>query len=369
MRRHLRHQHRVRLRLPARQHGPLQGRHGPARPRLRHRRRGRLDPGRRSPHAAHHQRPGGGVGPALLPVRGDRARAQAGGRLRGRGEEAHGGPHRCRHREGGGPARRGQHVRRRLGELRAPARERPSGQGALQAGQGLRRHGRRGEDRRRVHGPVPRGAAVVRWSAPSGRGQGAGEDQGREPHLGHRHSPELLPPVREAGRHDRYGRDRGLRVRQHLRTARGAHSNAQADDPHRQRRRDLQDRAGQVRRRGRRRRRTKRQGPARAHRDGLGGEVRGPLPHAREEGDHPHRPKRQAARPGSQRGCPGGPRRGRHRGHQHGRPRGRHHPGRQPRGAGSPGGRGRGPGPRERGGPGPLRGAAHQVHGGVLGRG
>ena len=35
---HLRHQQRVRLRLPARQHGDLQGQHGAARPCLRHRR-------------------------------------------------------------------------------------------------------------------------------------------------------------------------------------------------------------------------------------------------------------------------------------------------------------------------------------------
>ena len=43
--RHLRHQQRVRLRLPARQHDPFEPRpHGPARPRLRHRRRGRLHP-------------------------------------------------------------------------------------------------------------------------------------------------------------------------------------------------------------------------------------------------------------------------------------------------------------------------------------
>ena len=38
LRRHLRHEHRVRLRLPARQHGPLARAHGAARPRLRHRR-------------------------------------------------------------------------------------------------------------------------------------------------------------------------------------------------------------------------------------------------------------------------------------------------------------------------------------------
>ena len=42
LRHHLRHQQRVRLRLPARQHAPLAGRHGAARAPLRHRRRGRL---------------------------------------------------------------------------------------------------------------------------------------------------------------------------------------------------------------------------------------------------------------------------------------------------------------------------------------
>ena len=42
LRRHLRHQQRARLRLSARQHEVPDGGHGPARARLRHRRRGRL---------------------------------------------------------------------------------------------------------------------------------------------------------------------------------------------------------------------------------------------------------------------------------------------------------------------------------------
>ena len=57
-RRHLRHQQRVRLRLPARQHGLRGRRPRGARPELRDRRRGRLDPDRRGAHAADHQRPG-----------------------------------------------------------------------------------------------------------------------------------------------------------------------------------------------------------------------------------------------------------------------------------------------------------------------
>jgi hypothetical protein len=68
LRHHLRHQQRVRLRLPARQHGDV------ARPRtrcsaatLRDRRRGRLDPHRRGPHAADHLRPRRRRRQALLP--------------------------------------------------------------------------------------------------------------------------------------------------------------------------------------------------------------------------------------------------------------------------------------------------------------
>ena len=64
-RHHLRHQQRVRLRLPARQHGDARRGALPARPALRHRRRGRLDPDRRGAHAAHHLRPGRGPHRAL----------------------------------------------------------------------------------------------------------------------------------------------------------------------------------------------------------------------------------------------------------------------------------------------------------------
>ena len=71
-RHHLRHEQRVRLRLPARQHGADARRQGPARPQLRDRRRGRLDPHRRGPHAAHHQRPSRRRRQALLPLRLDR---------------------------------------------------------------------------------------------------------------------------------------------------------------------------------------------------------------------------------------------------------------------------------------------------------
>jgi preprotein translocase subunit SecA len=44
----------------------------------------------------------------------------------------------------------------------------------------------------------PSRAAVVRRAPPGGRGQGARPDRRGEPHLGHGHPPELLPPLREA---------------------------------------------------------------------------------------------------------------------------------------------------------------------------
>ncbi len=79
-RHHLRHQQRVRVRLPARQHGVLAGAAGPAGARLRHHRRGGLDPDRRGADAADHlgsggQRGGRQVRPVQPP--GGRAGAEA----------------------------------------------------------------------------------------------------------------------------------------------------------------------------------------------------------------------------------------------------------------------------------------------------
>ena len=110
---------------------------------------------------------------------------------------------------------------------------RAQGQGAVPPGQGLHRRRRRGEDRRRVHRPHPRGPALVRRPAPGGRGQGAGADQGGVPHLGDGHPPELLPPLRQARRHDRYRRDRGGGVRLDLRAAGRADPDQPADGPRR----------------------------------------------------------------------------------------------------------------------------------------
>ncbi len=216
LRRDLRHQHRVRVRLPARQHGPVAGAHGAAGPPLRHRRRGRLHPDRRGPHPTHHFRSVVGIGPPVLPVRRRGSVADGRGRLRGGRGKTDGRADRGRDREGRAGPRHRQPLRPRVVKLRPPADPGPQGQGALQAGQGLHRRRRRSEDRRRVHRAHPGRAALVRRPPPGGRGQRAGDHQGGKSHLGHGHPAELLPPLREAGRHDRHGRDRGFGVRQHL---------------------------------------------------------------------------------------------------------------------------------------------------------
>ena len=91
-RRHVRHQQRVRLRLPARQHGGHDRGVRPARPPLRDRRRGRLDPDRRGPDAADHLRPVRRVREVVRRVRPPGRAAAQRGRLRVRREEAHGRP-------------------------------------------------------------------------------------------------------------------------------------------------------------------------------------------------------------------------------------------------------------------------------------
>ncbi len=107
LRHHLRHQQRVRLRLPARQPRVPHRRPHAARPRVRDRRRSRLDPHRRGAHAADHLGPRRGKHRAL--PEDQRARAapeQAGrgrrrGRLLGRRED-----------QAGVPLRRGPRARR-----------------------------------------------------------------------------------------------------------------------------------------------------------------------------------------------------------------------------------------------------------------
>ena len=255
------------------------------------------------------------------------------------------------HREGGAGGRGREHLRRRVGQLRPPADQGPHRQGPLQAGQGLPRAGWRGEDRRRVHRAHARRSSVVRRSPPGRRGQGARGHQGGEPHLGHGDPAELLPPVRQVVRHDRHRRDRGRRVRRHVRAAGRAHPDQQGDAPSRRGRPRVQVRGGQVQRRGRRHRRAPRARPAHADRHGVGGQVRAAVAPVGEAGGAAQRAERQAALPGGRNRGPGRSAGRRHRRHQHGRPWRRHHPRRQRRAAGRARAGGRGRRHRERRGP------------------
>ena len=272
-------------------------------------------------------------------------------------------------REGRAGGRGREHLRRRVGQLRPPADQGPHGQGPLQAGQGLPRAAGRGEDRRRVHRPHARGPPVVRRSPPGRRGQGAGGHQRGEPHLGHGDAAELLPHVREVVRHDRHRRDRGRRVRLHLRPAGGADPDQHGDGPPRRARPRLQDRGGQVQCRRRGHRRAPRAGPAHADRDRLGGQVGAAGPPAREAGRAAQRAERQAALPGGRDRGPGRSAGRRHRRHQHGRPRRRHHPRRQRRAVGRARAGGRGRRHRERRRPGRARPPAGGRGGALPGRG
>ena len=96
---------------------------------------------------------------------------------------------------------------------------------------GLRRRERRGQDRRRVHGPHHGGPPLLRGPAPGHRGQGARARARGEPDARHHHAAELLPPVRQALGHDRHGHDRGRRVPRDLQAAGRRHPAEPPGDP------------------------------------------------------------------------------------------------------------------------------------------
>ena len=235
LRRHLRHQQRARVRLPARQHGEHHRGLRPARPQLRDRGRGRLDPDRRGADPADHQRPDAGRGEVVRRVR--EARPHPGPRrgLRGRREEAHHLGARAGHHQGRGPPRHREPLRGGQHSAHLLPQQLDQGQGALPQRQGVRRHGGRGAHRRRAHRPDARGPPLQRRPAPGDRGQGGRHGPRGVPNPRHGDPAELLPPLREALRHDRHGDDRGQRVRQDLQARRGADPHQQADDPRRTR--------------------------------------------------------------------------------------------------------------------------------------
>ncbi len=337
-RHHVRHELRVRLRLPARQHGDVARGDVTARPPVCDRGRGRLDPDRRGADAAHHLRRARDRREDLLRLRADRedARGRPGANRRpGRGRLRRRRLHlrrevqeRVAAQGGDRQGRGGARDREPLRPAQRPAREPPDpgaqGRVALPPRRRVRRHGRRGEDRRRVHRPDHGGAPLVGRPPPGGRGEGARADQGGAHHARHDHAPELLPPLPEARRHDRYGQDRGEGVQGDLRPHRHRDPHERADGARRQARLHLQAQAGQVRRRAEGHQGALRDRPAGARRDDLRRGVRAPLA-AHDAAGHPaQRPEREEPRA---RGRDHHGRRPRGRGHdrdEHGRPRRRH---------------------------------------------
>ncbi len=181
LRHHLRHEQRVRLRLPARQHA-LGGQGRQARRKgvsavagaaaLRHHRRGGQHPDRRSPDAADYLRPRPRRRHPLRQGRPHRPAIEERNPFRGQREGAHrpsdrrGGP------GGGAIGRRREFLHGRAHGVAAPDRQLPEGPPPLQARRELRGQRRRSGDRRRVHRPLDARPQLERRPAPGGRGQG-----------------------------------------------------------------------------------------------------------------------------------------------------------------------------------------------------
>ena len=162
----------------------------------------------------------------------------------------------------------------------------------LPARQGLPRQGRRDRHRRRVHRAPDARPPLERGAAPGDRGEGGPAGPARVGDPRHDHLPELLPPLRQAGRHDRHGDDRGRGVPQDLQARCRRHPDERADDPRRRRRPRLPQRERQVQRRDRRDRGDDRGGPTGPRRHRIGGEVGDPrraAPQARVEARGPQR--------------------------------------------------------------------------------
>ena len=194
------------------------------------------------------------------------------------------------------------------------------------------------DDHRRVHRPHPRRPPLVGGPAPGRRGEGGRARPGGEPDARHDHAAELLPPLRQARRHDRHRAHRGDRVQEDLRARRRPGPDEPADGPRRQERSGLQDPRRQVARRRQRDRGAPREGPAGARRHDLRRGLRAARPAARAQRHPAHRAQRQArVRRARGRDHRRGRRpRRRHDRDQHGRPRRRHQARRQPRAPDAP---------------------------------
>ena len=251
--------------------------------------------------------------------------------LRGQGEGADLPPQRRGHPRGRADRRDRELLHPRQHGVAPPHRQRAEGPLPLQARPRLRRPQRRDRHRRRVHRPAHDRPAVVRRPAPGGRGQGAGQDQGREPDARDDHAPELLQALQEALGDDRHGHDRGQRVLQGLQARRDRDPDQPAAHPPELPRRHLPDRPREVRRDPRRAARDPRDRPADPGGHDVDREVGRDLRDAQAARDRAPGPERQVPRARGRDRRAGRPQGRGHDRHQHGGPRHRHHPRRQPR--------------------------------------
>ena len=121
-------------------------------------------------------------------------------------------------------------------------------------------------------------------------------DQRGARHARDDHAPELLPPLREARRHDGHGEDGGEGVPGDLQPLRRRDPDERPGRPRRRERLHLQDGGREVRRRHRGHQGAARAGPAGARRHDLGRGLRVPRDTARAPGHPAQRPEREAAR-------------------------------------------------------------------------
>ena len=223
-RHHLRHQQRVRLRLPPRQHEVRPRGDGAARAPLRGRRRSRQHPDRRGRTPLIISGPAeestdlyyevDRIIPKLKPgavTRGD-TKAEEREELEATGDYIVDEKHKTvtltesgmakaeqllAHRlvrEFGRPVRPGEHA---AASPRSPGTARAH---AVPARRRLHDQGRRRRHRRRVHRPPDAWPPLERRAAPGSRGEGEGQDRAREPDARDHHLPELLPQVQETRR-------------------------------------------------------------------------------------------------------------------------------------------------------------------------
>ena len=195
----------------------------------------------------------------------------------------------------------------------------------------LRRQGRRGRDRRRLHRPPDVRPPLVRRPAPGGRGEGRRADPERD-----RSRYATITLQNYFRLYDKLAGMTGTAateargVLQDLQAGRRRHPDQPADGPRRQQRPRLPHREGEVQRRRRRDRRAAGAGPARCSSARSRSRSRSTSRRLLEAPGHPAPgAERQAARAGSGDRRTGRPLRRRHDRHEHGRTRHRHRPRRQ----------------------------------------